>query len=82
VESRDVTRAELVTVAPLVLVILGLGVYPHFVVSRTEHTTVHAEQPAAYLVWGHASGAQVSVSRDGSVGVSQSAVSKYTGPGP
>jgi len=52
-ESRDVTRAELVTIAPLVLVVLALGVYPHFVVSRTEKSTVRREQQAAYLQhWG------------------------------
>jgi NADH-quinone oxidoreductase subunit M len=49
-ESRDFTRGELVTVAPLVAVIVALGVYPHFVVSRTEDATVGKVREAARLV--------------------------------
>jgi NADH-quinone oxidoreductase subunit M len=40
VESRDVTRAELGLIAPLVAVIVALGLYPHFILKRTEKSTV------------------------------------------
>lgn len=36
VESREIDRVNLVAIAPLVAVIVALGVYPHFVVDRTE----------------------------------------------
>jgi NADH-quinone oxidoreductase subunit M len=36
VESVDVDRVNLAAIAPLVAVIVALGVYPNFVVSRTE----------------------------------------------
>jgi NADH-quinone oxidoreductase subunit M len=49
VESRDFTRGELATVAPLVAVIIALGFYPHFVVDRTEQATVAQAQEAAQL---------------------------------
>jgi NADH-quinone oxidoreductase subunit M len=39
VESFDVTRLELGVLAPLVLVIVALGVYPQFVLDRTEGDT-------------------------------------------
>jgi NADH-quinone oxidoreductase subunit M len=39
VASRDLDRLELTAVAPLVAVIVALGVYPHFVVHRTEKAT-------------------------------------------
>ena len=42
VESRDVDRLELAAIAPLVAVIVALGVYPHFVVDRTERSTTAA----------------------------------------
>jgi NADH-quinone oxidoreductase subunit M len=48
-ESRDFTRGELASVAPLVVVILALGVYPHFVVDRTEDATVGKVKEAALL---------------------------------
>jgi NADH-quinone oxidoreductase subunit M len=35
VESRDIDRVNLAAVAPLVAVIVALGVYPHFVLDRT-----------------------------------------------
>jgi NADH-quinone oxidoreductase subunit M len=38
-ESRDLTRGELGVIAPLVLVIVAIGVYPHFVTERTEAAT-------------------------------------------
>jgi NADH-quinone oxidoreductase subunit M len=40
VESRDVRGAELAAIVPLVAVIVALGVYPNFVVQRTERATV------------------------------------------
>ncbi|MEA2333072.1 MAG: NADH-quinone oxidoreductase subunit [Thermoleophilaceae bacterium] len=42
VESRDIDGLNLAAVAPLVAVIVALGVYPHFVVERTERATVAA----------------------------------------
>jgi NADH-quinone oxidoreductase subunit M len=47
VESRDLTRGELVPIAGLVAVILALGVYPHFIVRRTERATTSSERTAA-----------------------------------
>jgi NADH-quinone oxidoreductase subunit M len=46
-ESRDLTRRELVTIAPLVLVILALAVYPQLVLERSEDGTVSKVRPAA-----------------------------------
>jgi NADH-quinone oxidoreductase subunit M len=40
VDSRDVRGIELVAIASVVVVILGLGVYPQFVVERSERATV------------------------------------------
>jgi NADH-quinone oxidoreductase subunit M len=40
VESREVTRWELGLIAPLVAVIIALGVYPNFVLTRSEKSTV------------------------------------------
>jgi NADH-quinone oxidoreductase subunit M len=39
VESRDIDRVNLAAVAPLVAVIVALGVYPAFVLDRTEQDT-------------------------------------------
>jgi NADH-quinone oxidoreductase subunit M len=39
VESRDVGRLDLAAIAPLVALVVALGVYPQFVVSRTEVAT-------------------------------------------
>ena len=39
VESRDIDRVNLAAVAPLVAVIVALGVYPDFVLDRTEQDT-------------------------------------------
>ena len=61
VESRDLTRAELVTIAPLVAVILALGFYPHFIVRRTQGATVQRVQAAAYLQ--HVGGCGVHITR-------------------
>jgi NADH-quinone oxidoreductase subunit M len=40
VESREITRWEFGLVAPLVAVIIALGFYPNFVLSRSESSTV------------------------------------------
>ncbi|MBD0281394.1 MAG: NADH-quinone oxidoreductase subunit M [Thermoleophilaceae bacterium] len=49
VESRDVGGLDLAAIAPLVAVIVALGVYPHFVVERTEAATVQKiEQARAF----------------------------------
>jgi NADH-quinone oxidoreductase subunit M len=42
VESREIDRVNLAAVAPLVAVVIALGVYPHFVVHRTEDATTDA----------------------------------------
>ena len=40
VESRELSRLDLAAIAPLVAVIVALGVYPNFVTSRSEDATV------------------------------------------
>ena len=40
VESRDISRVDFAAVAPLVLAIVALGVYPQFMLGRTEAATV------------------------------------------
>jgi NADH:ubiquinone oxidoreductase subunit 4 (subunit M) len=51
VESLEIDRVNLAAIAPLVAVIVALGVYPHFVVHRTEKDTAQsiakAKQSAA-----------------------------------
>ena len=42
VESREIDAVNLVAVAPLVAIVIALGVYPHFVVERTERDTGRA----------------------------------------
>jgi NADH-quinone oxidoreductase subunit M len=42
VESREIDRVNLAAIAPLVAVVVALGVYPHFVVDRTESDTSQA----------------------------------------
>jgi NADH-quinone oxidoreductase subunit M len=39
VESREIDRVNLAAVVPLVAIVVALGVYPHFVVHRTEAGT-------------------------------------------
>jgi len=39
VESREIDVVNLVAIAPLVAIVVALGVYPHFVVDRTEQAT-------------------------------------------
>jgi NADH-quinone oxidoreductase subunit M len=46
VASREAGRLDLAAVAPLVAVIVALGVYPHFVVDRTEGATTAAIEEA------------------------------------
>jgi NADH-quinone oxidoreductase subunit M len=46
VESREIDGLNLVAVAPLVAVIVALGLYPSFVVERTERSTVEQIQAA------------------------------------
>ncbi|HKP88709.1 MAG TPA: NADH-quinone oxidoreductase subunit M [Thermoleophilaceae bacterium] len=59
VESRDLTRAELVPIVGLVAVIVALGVYPNFIARRSEDSTRPAVLGAAALEHGAASGAEV-----------------------
>ena len=40
VESRELSRLDLAAIAPLVVVIVALGVYPNFVTKRSEAATV------------------------------------------
>jgi NADH-quinone oxidoreductase subunit M len=40
VESRELSRLDLAAIAPLVAVIVALGIYPNFVTSRSELGTV------------------------------------------
>jgi NADH:ubiquinone oxidoreductase subunit 4 (subunit M) len=42
VESREIDGVNLAAVAPLVAIVIALGVYPHFVVHRTERDTTQA----------------------------------------
>jgi NADH-quinone oxidoreductase subunit M len=45
VEPRDIDRVNLAAVAPLVAVIVALGVYPHFVLDRTSKDTAAKVAP-------------------------------------
>jgi NADH:ubiquinone oxidoreductase subunit 4 (subunit M) len=47
VESREIDGLNLAAVAPLVAVIVALGLYPHFVVHRTEKATTAAISEAS-----------------------------------
>ena len=49
VESRDISAVDFAAVAPLVLVIVALGVYPQFLLGRTEAATVAKVQEAGRL---------------------------------
>jgi NADH-quinone oxidoreductase subunit M len=42
VESREIDGVNLSAVAPLVAIVIALGVYPNFVVERTERDTIQA----------------------------------------
>ena len=52
-ESRDLTRGELGVIAPLVAVIVALGVYPQLVTHRTEDATVGKVREAAQIATPH-----------------------------
>jgi NADH-quinone oxidoreductase subunit M len=47
VESRDLCRLDLATIAPLTVVIIALGLYPQFVLDRSEEATTAKVRPAA-----------------------------------
>ena len=49
VEGGDLDRLELGTIAPLVVVIVALGVYPQLILDRTESATTAQVQAAAKL---------------------------------
>jgi NADH-quinone oxidoreductase subunit M len=49
VESREIDGLHLAAIAPLVALIIGLGLYPHFIVDRTEQATT-ASIEAAHAV--------------------------------
>ena len=49
VESFDLRRAELATIAPLTAVIVALGVYPQLILERSEPDTVAQVEEAARL---------------------------------
>jgi NADH-quinone oxidoreductase subunit M len=49
VESVDIDRVNLAAIAPLVAVIVALGLYPHFVVKRTETDVAKSIAPAKAL---------------------------------
>jgi NADH-quinone oxidoreductase subunit M len=46
VESREIDRVNLAAVVPLVAVVIALGLYPQFVVHRTEKATTKTLEPA------------------------------------
>jgi NADH:ubiquinone oxidoreductase subunit 4 (subunit M) len=46
VESSELPRLDLAAIAPLVAVIVALGLYPQFVVDRTEGATTAAIERA------------------------------------
>jgi NADH-quinone oxidoreductase subunit M len=49
VESREIDGINFAAIAPLVAVIVALGIYPNFVVERTERSTVESIQAAKAL---------------------------------
>jgi hypothetical protein len=50
--SRELGTGGLATVVPLVMVIVGLAIYPQFVLGRTEADTVARLAPAQELATG------------------------------
>jgi NADH-quinone oxidoreductase subunit M len=52
VESRDLGPLDLSAIAPLVALVVALGVYPHFVVDRTEEATVARIEAAKQVAAG------------------------------
>jgi NADH-quinone oxidoreductase subunit M len=63
VESRDLSRGELIPIAALVAVIVALGVYPNFIARRSEASTQAPVLGAAALEHGSASGAEIHLLR-------------------
>jgi NADH-quinone oxidoreductase subunit M len=49
VESRELGRLDLAAIAPLVAVVVALGLYPQFVLDRTDEATTAQVQAAAEL---------------------------------
>jgi NADH-quinone oxidoreductase subunit M len=49
VESRDLTRGELVPIGGLVAVIVALGLYPNFIARRSEASATASTAPAALV---------------------------------
>jgi NADH-quinone oxidoreductase subunit M len=47
VESRELCRLDLACIAPITAVVIFLGLYPQFVLDRTEEATVAKVRPAA-----------------------------------
>jgi NADH-quinone oxidoreductase subunit M len=62
-ESRDIDGLNLAAIAPLVAVIVALGVYPHFVVERTETSTTAAIEQARNMALTGVAHPEVSVIR-------------------
>jgi NADH-quinone oxidoreductase subunit M len=58
VESHEVGRFDLAAIAPLVAVVVALGVYPQFVVSRTDAATTAKIQGAKQVAAGEQPSAQ------------------------
>jgi NADH-quinone oxidoreductase subunit M len=54
VESRELSRADFGLIAPLVAVVIVLGVYPNFVLSRTQRSTTFSVHPEISLIAGRA----------------------------
>jgi NADH-quinone oxidoreductase subunit M len=49
VESREIDGINFAAIAPVVAVIVALGIYPNFVVDRTERSTVQSIEAAKQL---------------------------------
>ncbi len=52
-ESSELGGLDLAVIAPVALVVVALGVYPQFVLDRTEETTVAKVAPAAKVAAAH-----------------------------
>jgi NADH-quinone oxidoreductase subunit M len=53
-ESREMSRVDFGLIAPLIAVIIFLGVYPQFVLSRSEKSTVSQLQRSSPAAYSHA----------------------------
>jgi NADH:ubiquinone oxidoreductase subunit 4 (subunit M) len=51
-ESRELSRADFGLIAPLVAVVIFLGVYPQFVLQRTERSTSASVHPEISVIAG------------------------------